>query len=100
MSIDPRREPFGLPGPEQVPVVLQGGAAAGRVDQDGRRPREGAHDPPGQPGGVGSQPGVHVEGAAAGRPGSGQGDPGAAGAEHGDGRPVNVPLPGVHHAAR
>ena len=95
----PAAEPGAGIGAEQVAVVLEGGAAAGRVDQDRRVARHRRHDPGGQPAGVGHQAGVHVQRTAAGTAAPGQRHAGASRLDQPLGRLVDGPLPRVHDTA-
>ena len=103
---DPGREPAGLLGAEQSPVVLERGPAAGRVDQDGglaaaaaAQAGQAGHRRSGHGSGRLLQPGVGGQGPAAGRGRAGGGDARAGRLDHRLGGRVNGALPGVHDAA-
>ena len=97
----PGAEGLGFRCAEQVAVLLHGGAAAGRVDEDRsivggeRRDRRFRS----LSGGI-AESGVGVEGAAARRKIARRGDTDAGGFEHPLAGIVDVALPGVHDTAR
>jgi hypothetical protein len=95
----PGREPGRLLGPEEVPVVLQRGAAPGLVDEYRCFPRHAGHHPGGEPSGPARQAGVDVEGAAAVAALSGEGDTRPGRLQDRLDRGVDGPHPGVHDAA-
>ncbi len=94
----PGGEHCGLGGAEQMAVVLERGAAPGRVDQDGGIAGQRGHHLASEAPRLVGKTGVGVQRAATCSARAGKGNAGAGGFDHSLGSGMHRPQPGVHHA--